>query len=427
MTAQGVTTVARRRAPGRTLGPTPRGTPGRAPRVSRAYVAVLLPLLWLGVGACDDTGDGDPVAVDAAGKVKGQLFLDLNGTGQADGGDEGAEGFTVRLEQPAGGREASATTDTAGRFSFSDVPVGRWVIRLDENQLGDSLDAFGAGFEDFELPFADSVALLPGLTYKTFTLDEVRALDPGLPLFSHGIALNALGSGVRSLHVRSGDTYLRVTGILGGFAQPGDSVRVRGRSAREAGQPLLTSGAVFGLETTSIFPEPIALSTSQAASADGGLLDAALVSVSDAEILEVELLDDDDVRVLIDDGSGELELRYQARLNVNHNTLVPDTVFVDLARGLLVPYVDGGETRWRLEPRARSDVRTEEREFPEPVVAAMAVPKRSSVSNRYNCCGAATTLGATCGTTTTDVNSYTEACYRYLMLSGMRGPALANN
>jgi hypothetical protein len=344
----------------------------RATAIPRAFVAMLLPLLWLGVGACDDTGDGDPISVDAAGKVKGQLFLDLNGTGQADGGDDGAEGFIVRLEQPGGGRHGSATTDTAGRFSFSDVPVGRWVIRLDESQLGDSLEAFGAGLDDFELPFADSVALLPGLTYKTYTLAEARALDTGLPLFTHGIALNALGNNVRSLHMKSGDTYLRVTGIVGGFAQPGDSVRVRGRSAREAGEPLLTSGAVFGLETTGIIPEPIALSTAEAASADGGLLDAALVSVSDAEILSVSLLDDDDVRVLIDDGSGVLELRYQARLNVNHNALVPDTVFVDLARGLLVPYVDGGETRWRLEPRTRSDVRTEEREFPEPVAAIVS-------------------------------------------------------
>jgi hypothetical protein len=117
-------------------------------------------------------------------------------------------------------------------------------------------------------------------------------------------------------------------------------------------------------------PQPIPLTTAAAASANGGALDAALVQVNLAEILEVERLDDDDVRVLVDDGSGELEILYRAFLNVNPNDFKPDTVFVDLARGLLVPYADGGETRWRLLPRARSDVRTEVRTFPTAAAAA---------------------------------------------------------
>jgi hypothetical protein len=37
---------------------------------------------------------------------------------------------------------------------------------------------------------------------------------------------------------------------------------------------------------------------------------------------------------------------------------------VERARGLLVPYDDGGETRWRLLPRTRSDVRLEDVVFP---------------------------------------------------------------
>lgn len=339
----------------------------------RGLVAALLPVLWLGVASCDDTGDVDPLAIDAAGKVKGQLFLDLNGTGQADGGDQGAEGFTLALEQPAGGRRAAIVTDTGGRVVFEDVPVGRWVVRVNEAELGDTLEAFGLGLDAFELSFADSVSVLAGLTYKTYTLSEARELAVGKPLFAYGIALNQVSSTVRELHVKSGDEYLRVTGLLGGFAQPGDSVRVRGRTSRDAGQPVLISGAVFPLSPTGVVPEPVSLTTAEADQARGGELDAALVQVNLAEILEVELLDDDGVRLLVDDGSGELEIVYRAFLNVNPNDFRPDTVFVDRARGLLVPYADGGDTRWRLLPRARSDVRTETRTFPPAAAAAPLV------------------------------------------------------
>lgn len=330
----------------------------------RLCMAGLVPALWLGVAACNDATDVDPLGIDAAGRVKGQLFLDLNGSGQPDGGDRGADGMRIYLEQPAGGRQASATTDTAGRFTFDNVPVGRWILRLDETQFADTVDAFGVGLEAFELPFADSVTLWPGLTYPTYTLAEARALALARPIFAYGVALNALSSTVRDLHIRSGDQYLRITGILGGFAQPGDSVRVRGRTSREAGEPLLTSGAVFPLQTTGLVPEPVAVNTAEADGARNGALDAALVQVVVAEILEAGYTDNDDVRVLVDDGSGELEILYRAFLNVDPDDFKPDTVFVDRARGLLVPYLDGGETRWRLLPRARSDVRTETRTFP---------------------------------------------------------------
>jgi hypothetical protein len=77
-------------------------------------------------------------------------------------------------------------------------------------------------------------------------------------------------------------------------------------------------------------------------------------------VLEVEDEFEDGIRVLVDDGSGPLEIRYREFLNQNPNEIVPDSTLVARARGLLVPFDDGGETRWRLLPRARADVRLED-------------------------------------------------------------------
>lgn len=323
--------------------------------------------LAVALGACEDDGGRNPLVVESTGTVSGVLFEDRDRNGQAGGGDRGVEGWSVTLRQSGGGTHGTAVTDTAGRFTFSEVPIGGAVLEVDENLLGDTLELFGVALEPFILGADEVRQLQPGVRLLTYELAEVRTLAPGLPLFTSGIALNSLNSAVRTLHIKTDDgDYLRVGGILSNGLQPGDSVRVRGRTAREAGQPFLQEGAFFLLRATGVIPEPVDVTTFEADGAVSGSLDAALVQIDTAEILTAELLDNDDVRVVVDDGSGPVEILMRAFLGMDEEDFVADTIFFTRARGLLVPYEDAGDTRWRLLPRVRSDFRIEERDFPPP-------------------------------------------------------------
>jgi hypothetical protein len=331
----------------------------------RRWGALLLVTGLVGAGACEQDGNGGMTGVDSNGIVRGLLFQDLNGTGQPDLGDDGVEGWPLRLRQPAGGVLATATSDTAGVFEFGEVPAGRVVLTVDAALLGDTLELLGVAYEPFDLGRDQTVDLRPGVRFLTYEPVDARGLAPGRPLFSYGIALNALSSNVRTLHIRGLDgTPLRIVGFAGGLIQPGDSVRVRGRTARELGQPILEQGAVFTLRVALEAPEAVVATTGDASLARGGELDSDLVEVRDADVLEVDDEDEDGIRVLVDDGSGPLEIRYREFLAQNPDEIVPDSVVVERARGLLVPYDDGGETRWRLLPRTRSDVRLEDVVFP---------------------------------------------------------------
>ena len=319
----------------------------------------------IALGGCEEDGARNPLSVQATGTVSGVMFEDRNGDGEAGGGDRPAEGFTITLRQPAGGSHGTVVTDTAGRFTFEDVPIGGLVLEVGEDLLGDTLELFGLALDPFTLGAGEDLRLQPGVSLLAYELAEVRTLAPGRPLFTSGIALNSLNPAVRTLHIKTDEGgYLRIAGILSSGLQPGDSVRVRGRTAREAGQPLLQEGAFFFIRATGVIPEPVRVNTFEAAGAISGSLDAAFVQIDTAEILESELLDNDDVRVVVNDGSGPVEILMRAFLGMDDDDFVADTIFFTRARGLLVPYEDAGDTRWRLLPRVRSDFRIEERDFP---------------------------------------------------------------
>lgn len=328
-----------------------------------AGAAVLAVLASLALAACAQVDDQAILEVEGTGEVVGFVFIDLNGTGQPDPGDEGVEGWQVRLEQPGGGVVATAVTDTEGNFEFPGVPVGEVVLRMDPGLLGDTVETFGTAFEPVTLAMGDTVVLQPGVTYPTMTVGEAREAPLGKPLFVTGVALNRLFQSVSVLHVKDahGDgSVIRVRDLVGFQANMGDSVRVRGRTAREAGQPLLELGAVFRLGLSSATLEPVELTTGVAAGAEGGTLDADLVQVRNADILEVQDLDDQGIRLVVNDGSGELEILLRAFLNADPDDLDPALMRLTRARGLLVPRDDAGQTRWTLQPRTTSDYRVDE-------------------------------------------------------------------
>jgi hypothetical protein len=78
----------------------------------------------------DGTPRGGP-----SGQVGGIVFVDWDGDGQYDPGEEPAAGVGVTL-----GRLGSATSGTDGRFSFTGVPVGSRDVALDLSTLPASYD-----------------------------------------------------------------------------------------------------------------------------------------------------------------------------------------------------------------------------------------------------------------------------------------------
>jgi hypothetical protein len=99
-------------------------------------------------------------------------------------------------------------------------------------------------------------------------------------------------------------------------------------------------------------PDPLPLTTGAAASADGGTLDAALVSIEGASIVEAAGNAAGDVRLIVDDGSGVLELFLDRRVPFSPDAPLVPGVVVN-ATGFLVPTGTGS---WRLRPQEDADL-----------------------------------------------------------------------
>ena len=328
-----------------------------------------LGMLGLGLvllAGCNETTSQAILEIEATGNVQGFLFLDLNGSGLPEPNDDGIEGWEVRLEQPGGGVLATAVSDTAGAFEFEDVSTGQMVLSLDSSLLGDTVEIFGTAFESFTLGLGETKVLQPGVTYPSHEVADVRTLDVGTPVFATGIALNSLSLEVRELHVWSDGSVIRVTDLPGAGILAGDSVRVFGRTARDLGQPILGQGEVFPLGIATSVIEPVDVTTAVADAADGGALDAALVQVLNAAVIEVEDLNLEGLRVVIDDGSGPFELRLRSFLGQSSDEIQADSTDFERIRGLLVPREDAlaagperssgrATVRWTLLPRSQAD------------------------------------------------------------------------
>ena len=64
------------------------------------------------------------------GQVVGRLLADANGSGQADGNEQGLAGVSVSLTSPARATAASTTTDANGYYRFSGVGAGQHSLSV---------------------------------------------------------------------------------------------------------------------------------------------------------------------------------------------------------------------------------------------------------------------------------------------------------
>jgi len=69
-----------------------------------------------------------PVVVAPKFTIEGKAFNDVNGNGTMDNNETGLADWTVNLEQPAGTVLKSVNTTADGKFVFSDLSTGEYVV-----------------------------------------------------------------------------------------------------------------------------------------------------------------------------------------------------------------------------------------------------------------------------------------------------------
>ncbi|MGD8277148.1 MAG: hypothetical protein PVH00_03935, partial [Gemmatimonadota bacterium] len=218
--------------------------------------------------------------------------------------------------------------------------------------LGDSLEVTSGGGE-FTLAALDTIRQEVALAYKTVTPSVARTTPQNRRVFLSGIALNAPSAfGDSTVHVTDGTASIRTINVRPAALVAGDSVLFLGRLMTLDGQPVFEVSAQYVRGHVTVLPDTV--TTTIAATADGGAIDANLVRVLNAAITDT-ITDPAGNRVLtVDDGSGAVRVilsRNQNWAPVNQFTLGATLE----ASGVLVPD-PANNTVWVLKPRTRSDV-----------------------------------------------------------------------
>jgi hypothetical protein len=308
----------------------------------------------LALGGCGNAGEDRVLSIPGNALVGGLVYLDQDGDRQPGDADAPLAGVRVRL-LVTGTRDTAATAASGadGVFAFGRVPVGRYtVVVTPEPLFGDSVDVVRVDTSAVDLTPDDTVEITVAVSYPLVSVAEARALPLGTKAFIQGVALNFRDVFADTiLHVRDTSAAIRITATQGPLVTSGDSARVLGRVAARDGQPVLDRGQVIILAVGDQ-PGPVTVSTAQAASADGGRLDAALVRIGDATISDSATVNGDYVVTVADtSGTAVLVVFDQDATGLDPAGFVPGVVMD--ATGLLVP---DGAGAWRVKPRTTADV-----------------------------------------------------------------------
>jgi hypothetical protein len=317
-----------------------------------AAVAALLLL-----SACGNAGSDRTVGITATSVVTGGVFFDANGSGIRDAGDLPVQGVRVAVVTPiARDTVRAAVSGIDGSFRIAGIPVGSYAVVLDPASVGDSVEVEGVSGSSVTLAPDDSVTLEALVRYPLRSIAAVRAGTLGERVFVEGVVLHALGAFSDTLlHVVDGAGALRATRVRSTPAVAGDSVRLRGRIAERDGQRVLDDVTVFVVGATFIPTAPV-VSTANAATASGGTLDAALVRVLDAAIVDTATVAGS-LRVRVTDGSGNLTMLLDRQADPTFRPPFAAGAWTAGRRfdlvGVLVPV---GSGTWALRPRSGFDL-----------------------------------------------------------------------
>lgn len=309
------------------------------------------------VSACDNAGAYRTTGITATGIARGLVYFDANGSGRFDAGDGPVVGARLSLVTPVGrDTVVRLTTDAAGAFRVSGIPVGTYAVVLEAASLGDSVEVMHLTGGPFTLRPNDSLSVEGVVGFPTLTAAAARAAAIGTRAFVTGVALHGRATFSDTLlHVVDTTGALRATRVRPSAVAAGDTVRLRGRIAERNGQRVLDDVTVSVIGQTFIPTAPI-VTTQRASAADGGALDAALVRILDAVLSDTATVLGN-LTLTVSDGSGDLTVLLDRVADIAFRTpfavgpLDPGARF-DLV-GVLVPA--GGGT-WLLRPRSVLDL-----------------------------------------------------------------------
>ena len=310
----------------------------------------------LAAWACGNAGDSLATGVGATNTINAGAFFDRDGSGAFNNPDTVLAGVRINLVSPAGTRVIqSGLTDASGVVSFHGVEVGRYSIVVDTGaKLGDSLGFTGAAPAEVTIIAQgppQNIAASYG--FPTSTIQAARGLAVGTRvLVRGGVLAGRVTFSDSTAYISDLSAAIRLTAATGAISLPGDSVRVIGTIGTRDGQPVIAD-AQFGyfLIAPGDPPTvPYSVSTNVAAHAAGGGLDASLVLVSGATIIDTSTVGSDFV-VQVDDGTGVLDVVFDLAVNPPATPAAPGATL--RASGVLVPATG---SIWQLKPRETADV-----------------------------------------------------------------------
>lgn len=305
------------------------------------------------LGGCETPLEDRILNVDAEGQVLVFLFRDNNLNG-LDGADTplGNQRLIVRrIGAPDDFDEV--TTDTTGFVFTVPLGIGQYQVEVPQAVIGDSLTITG-GTAPFSVTPRDTTLVAISLAFPSMSIEEARALPAGRKVWVRGISLHNAGVfDDTTLHVADTLNAIRVTDVFANVG-PGNSVQILGTRQLRDGQPVHVYHSLIGQANAPI-PRAALLTSAEAATADGGTRDAALVEIRDVAITDTAFAPRGK-RLTLDDGSGPVEVFVSNNLGfsqADRRALGPG-LRIDIT-GVLVPSTTTQDV-WVLKPRTRSDI-----------------------------------------------------------------------
>ena len=326
----------------------------------KRFARVMLAGAAIVLAACENGGATRTLGISATGTVSGLVYFDANGSRLFDAADVGFAGARVRLLAPGGVDTLFRVTTVAdGTFRLTGVPVGTYGIVVDSASAGDTARVIRAGSAPTTLTVlpGDSVQFVGAISYPLRTVAEARALAPGTRLFVRGIALHGRTTfSDTTLHFVDATGAMRATRVRPSAVAAGDSVVLRARIGSRLGQRVLDDVTVFVVGPTFIPTAPTISSLAAGTGGTAGALDAALVRVLNARVIDTATVGGD-FQMTMNDLSGAVVVILDRAADAAFlppfaaGLYVPNNRF-DLV-GVLVPT---GAGAWRLKPRSVLDL-----------------------------------------------------------------------